>query len=317
MMSSEQNPTPRWLHYWAVLTVCATLALLFLGANVTTLQVGMADPDWPSHPLHLFFTTRSDAGYLIEHSHRLAGYVVGCCIIVLTAGLWLAEPRRWVRGMGTLALAGVIAQGVLGGYRVKLNALFGTDLALIHGCFAQLVFALLVGIALVTSRVWTRAPSAREPGLGRLTVHAALLVYGQIILGAFLRHTHKSIAQRLHFLGAFLVVAMLVWLVAAARKSQDRRLRTAVVVVVSILCFQVALGVEAWMSRFGSGVPVELQVPLRPSITNGLVRTFHFLGGSVLFATTVAMAFLACQKREARSGSQPTPREESVLEGVA
>src|SRR5260370_30565774 len=127
-MSSDLTPeTPGpspWLHRWAVLTVCATVGLLLLGANVTTLKVGMPDPDWRTHPLHLFFASRDKVqqmgglGYVIEHSHRLAGYVVGCCVIVLCVWLWRVEPRRWVRWLGTAALLGVIFQGVLGGLRV-------------------------------------------------------------------------------------------------------------------------------------------------------------------------------------------------------
>jgi heme a synthase len=45
---------PRWLHYWALLTVCAALPLLLLGAEVTTKQVGMVDPDWPTYPWQLW-----------------------------------------------------------------------------------------------------------------------------------------------------------------------------------------------------------------------------------------------------------------------
>ena len=43
---------PRWLHWWAVFTACAALPLVLLGAEVTTKQVGMVDPQgfrapWP------------------------------------------------------------------------------------------------------------------------------------------------------------------------------------------------------------------------------------------------------------------------------
>ena len=56
-----------------------------------------------------------------EHSHRAAGYLVGCCVIILACGLWRSETRRWVRWLGMAALAGVVVQGLLGGFRVKLN----------------------------------------------------------------------------------------------------------------------------------------------------------------------------------------------------
>jgi heme A synthase len=146
---------PRWLHWCAVLTVCATVPLLFLGAEVTTKGVGMTDPVGYRHPWEI--VQRFGEAYFglrLEYGHRLAGFTVGLCAIVLAAGLWLFEPRRGVRWAGTLALALVCAQGLLGRFRVDLNALVGPDLAMVHGWFAQLVIAALVSVALFTSRGW-------------------------------------------------------------------------------------------------------------------------------------------------------------------
>src|SRR5947209_6042571 len=110
--SLRTQAAPRWLHAWALLTVCATFVLLFLGSVVTTFRVGMADPIWPTYPWHLLLISWDEpsAGFLVEHSHRLAGYVVGCCIIVLTLGIWMTSTRRWLQGLGAAALVGVIAQ---------------------------------------------------------------------------------------------------------------------------------------------------------------------------------------------------------------
>ena len=61
----------------------------------------------------------------------------------------LGDPRRWVRGLGLLAVLLVSVQGLIGGLRVVL---LQDALAIVHGCLAQLFFALLVGIAVVTGR---------------------------------------------------------------------------------------------------------------------------------------------------------------------
>src|SRR5439155_9281591 len=161
---TEPSPSPRWLHCWALVTVCATMALLTLAAVVTTFRVGMADPIWPTYPWHMLLISYDEPrpGFIIEHTHRLAGYIDGCCVIVLAMGLWRYHARRWLGWLGMAALAGVIVQGLLGGFRVSLNALVGTDLALVHGLFAQLVFALLVSVALFTSRRWS-APMGLPP----------------------------------------------------------------------------------------------------------------------------------------------------------
>src|SRR4051812_13307974 len=143
------NPTspppapPRWLHAWALLTVAATLPLLFLGAEVTTKSAGMADPvgfRWPQEIVRLL-ADATGPGLQIEYSHRLAGFTVGTCVIILALGLWLADPRRWVRWVGILVLALVVTQGLIGRFRVDFNALFGKTAALVHGCFAQVVIA--------------------------------------------------------------------------------------------------------------------------------------------------------------------------------
>ncbi len=119
---------------WSLMTVCATLVLLLLGAVVKTFEVGMADPVWPTTPWYLLFISWQEpsAGFLIEHAHRFAGWIVGCLIIVLTVALWRQEARAWVRWLGLAALICVIIQGVLGGMRVVLNEWFGKDFAINH-----------------------------------------------------------------------------------------------------------------------------------------------------------------------------------------
>ena len=150
----ETRFAPCWLHAWSVLTACATVALLALGAVVTTFQVGMADPIWPTVALApgAHRLARAESGF--RHRAFAIGwpaYVVGCCVIVLTVGLLLSARRSWLKWLGVAALAGVIVQGLLGGFRVVLHAWLGTKLAIIHGCFAQIVFSLLVSLAVVTS----------------------------------------------------------------------------------------------------------------------------------------------------------------------
>src|SRR5262249_39953950 len=154
-----------------------------------------------------------EIGLLIEHSHRLIGFMVGTCVIGLAASLWIFEKRRWIRVLGVAALVGICIQGLLGIYRVNLNAVMGRELALIHGCFAQLVFATLVSIAVCTSRRWTdpagvehHAPLGSEslaPGLRRWSIVTAGLIYLQVVLGALVRHTSSSFGQRAHLVAAF------------------------------------------------------------------------------------------------------------------
>jgi cytochrome c oxidase assembly protein subunit 15 len=308
-------PAPRWLHGWAVLTVVATAVLLALGAVVTTFRVGMADPVWPTAPWYLFFISwrEPSAGFLIEHSHRLAGYVVGCCAIVLAAGLFVSARCRGLPWLGLAALLGVTAQGLLGGFRVKLNALAGTDLAAVHGCFAQVVFSLLVSLALLTSgRVPAAALGPAEGGrLRRLALLVTALAFLQLVWGALVRHTSGPLAQRAHLLTAFAVVAAAAWLARAALASGAGRrvLGPALAVLGALLAAQLFLGVEAWMNKFAGVALPELQ-PVTAS--QAVIRTGHVLVGSWVLASAVVLALLAHRAaRAAVPDEAPAPSTDS------
>jgi cytochrome c oxidase assembly protein subunit 15 len=302
-----------------VFTVCATVALLTLGAVVTTFRVGMADPVWPTYPWHLLLISYEEPrpGYLIEHTHRLAGYIVGCCVIVLALGLWRYHGRRWLGWLGLVALAGVILQGLLGGFRVLLHALVGTDLAVIHGLFAQLVFALLVSLALFTAPSWAAPPVAAPVGADRVwrwSIWTALLVYVQLIFGAILRHTYATFAQHTHILVAVLVVAAVAWLLKMVVDQPDgeKHLTLLAGVFAALVGVQVFLGIEALLPRLSTpGLPEAQMV----TIGQGILRTAHFVLGSLIFATAVAVSLWA---RRGLAVAEPLPKKTArCLEGVA
>jgi len=288
----HQHPTPRWLHWWAVGTVCATFVLLALGSIVTTFRVGMADPIWPTYPWHLLLISWAEPrpGFVIEHSHRAAGYIVGCLTIVLAAGLILGDQRRTLKWLGAAALAGVIVQGLIGGFRVLLHARMGIDLAMIHGTFAQLVFSCLVVIALLTSTTWMQlGQSAAAKSLRRVSIITVCLMFAQIAAGALLRHTFSPLGQRLHLLFAFVATAAAVWLLKSIYDSRERALRTPAWVLGGLLGLQIMLGMEAWLKRFNGVVPPELQ---HVSIAQAVTITAHVLNGFCLLATTVVISLV-------------------------
>jgi heme a synthase len=298
-----------WLHRWAVLTACATFVLLLLGAVVTTFRVGMADPIWPTYPWHLLLVPWEEPrpGFLVEHSHRLAGYIVGCCVIVLAIGLWrndrrLADASGWsamntnpkrergrgIRWLGVAALTGVIVQGLLGGFRVILDRYLGNNLALIHGCFAQLVFGMLVILAALTATP-VSLPSTglgtRNTRLAGVSLATCVLVYLQIIFGALFRHTYSAWGQRGHLLTAFAVVAAGAWVIKETidLPVRDRRLKFAVACLGALVVLQLVLGVEAWMVRM-TAVDVAWQA---------VIRTGHVLVGSLIFAAALVTTLQA------------------------
>lgn len=318
MQSSDEHLVlPRWLHRWALLTVIATVVLLFLGSVVTTFRVGMADPVWPTYPWHLLLISWEEPspGFIIEHAHRLAGYVVGCCVIVLAAGLWRAESRAWVRRLGLLALLVIIIQGLLGGFRVRLHEILGGSLALIHGCFAQLVFSLLVSLAVVTSPRWLAGHSCEaENHAGRVqrwALGTVLLICLQIVLGALLRHTDSGLGQRGHLLMAFAVVLAVAWLwKLALDEPSDKTLLRPVLILAAAVAIQVLLGVEAWIGRFLTELPSEYQ---QLTFSQAALRTAHVLMGYVILASAVVVAW----RSHRQLGADLQWRVSSNLEGAA
>jgi hypothetical protein len=113
---------------------------------------------------------------------------------------------------------------------------------------------------------------------------------------------------------AFAAVAVLVWLakLVLAERLGHRGLVRAIAFLAALVVVQLTLGVETWISRFGSGVLPELQ---RPSLSQGLLRTSHFLVGTLVFAQTVIAALWA--HRQSLSNSETTTVPVGSVEGGA
>ncbi len=314
--SPFSGPTSTWVHAWAVFTVLATLPLLVLGAEVTTKGVGMADPEGWRFPWEMLQTwAEANLGLRIEHGHRLAGMIVGLSVIVLNALLWFREPRLWVRGVGVLALVLVIAQGLLGKYRVDLNALVGRDLALVHGLFAQVVIATLFSLVLFTSRRWCadRAETPVSPKLRRTTAVLAVVVYGQLILGGVVRHTDWLIGPRGHLMGAFLVLGIATLAIIRMLEAEHReRFGFWAKLLMVLLTVQIVLGMEAWLARFFVPSADLPQLRSMPGVADWF-RSVHYVVGTLVFATTVMVTLVAQRRTIAEPILEPVRR----LEGVA
>ncbi len=189
------------LYVLALFLTVATFPLIFIGGLVTSHGAGLAVPDWPNsygYNMFLFPPSKWVGNIWYEHFHRLYASFIGLLSIGLCCWAWFGDRRRRVRWLATAVLAGVIFQGVLGGLRVVLVNL---DLAIVHACVAQAFFCLCALVAIVTSRWWADAPDlsqSKEHPAGRRIVRfaivAVLVVYGQLIVGALMRHHQAGLA---------------------------------------------------------------------------------------------------------------------------
>jgi cytochrome c oxidase assembly protein subunit 15 len=327
----EIPPSP-WPHRWAVALACATFPLLWVGGLVTTTDAGMAVPDWPTtfgYNLFLYpWTTWLAAPWdlFVEHGHRLLGAAVGIVSIALLAVLWRCDKRRWIRHLGLAALALVILQGVLGGMRVRLDE---RTLAMLHGCTGPLFFATTIALAVVTSRRWHLGPagsaSTVEPHASfrhfrRLAVVVCILVYLQIMLGAVLRHVPVAaepatfaLAVRFHlFLAAILTlhVVLLVQLLLY-RAPGLQPLAGLAYLLAALLLIQLSLGAATWIVKFAAPAWAPDWITAgRAAIEDGgwlqtHIITAHVAVGSLLFATSLALALYALRFMPGSNSSMP------------
>ena len=272
-------------HVWSLplarVTAGATLGLIMAGGLVTTTGAGLAVPDWPTtfgENLFLFPWSRMVGGVLVEHSHRLLGVVVGCLTLGLGAAVWLEDRRDSARGLAGAAVALVAIQGLVGGLRVVLVR---DVLALIHGCLAQAFFALLAALVVVTGvrgRVTTAPGSPERPGRGlaALAGLATIVVYGQIVLGAFATHEGWVLG---HVGGAVVAVAGVAALTGAALGAPDPTFVRPGRFLGLLLLVQVALGLGAYLVRFTDvalpgGEPLAIALPvLHRGVSAGILGT--------------------------------------------
>ncbi len=181
MISSTSNRKP----FFAAMAVAFPMFfLIWLGGLVTTQDAGMAVPDWPgtygynmfAYPLSAWLYGPIDL--CVEHGHRLLASFVGLLSIVFCVVAWRFEPRRWVKWIAIGLLLCIISQGILGGLRVLMDA---RTLAMIHGCFAPLVFAFACSAVLVTSKSWrdplgiSKTPLQPRKGFGSFSKSKPLL----------------------------------------------------------------------------------------------------------------------------------------------
>ncbi len=184
----------RWLHRFAVFTAGATLFLIMAGGLVTSTGSGLSVPDWPLSYGMIF--PPMVGGIFYEHGHRMIATLVGFLTVVLAIWLHLREPRKWVRNIGLVALLAVIVQGVLGGLTVIF--LLPTGVSVAHASLAQTFFCLTLSIAVFTSQSWkecVEASGSSETKSGkRPALLATAVIYIQLIIGAFVRHTESGLA---------------------------------------------------------------------------------------------------------------------------
>jgi cytochrome c oxidase assembly protein subunit 15 len=318
---------PRWLHRLAMLAVCLVWPLIWVGGLVTTYDAGMAVPDWPgTYGYNLFLYPWSTWLFgpfdlFIEHGHRLLGAVVGFVSIGMVVAAVRSENRRWVIGLSIGILLAVISQGLLGGVRVLLS---DRTVAMIHGCFGPVVFALCCIAAAVTSdRWWQRrrasgaegSPKPLGGGTLSLAVLAVLLSYTQLVLGAQLRHVQPMTPPRMftllvamHIVTAFVLWGLTPILFGTVRRCGDLTLSRPAGWLIWFVGAQVLLGTGTWIVNYGwpsvlAFLPFGEGFLVRSKgFVDSVIVTAHVAVGSLILATAAVVLVQALRQRAVARG---------------
>jgi heme a synthase len=277
------------LFRFAVFVVCWTIVLLTAGALVTSEDAALAVPDWPLSYGSL--TPPMVGGIAFEHTHRVLAAILGMFIVVLAVWLWAKDERRWMKYLGLAAVAGVIFQGVLGGLTVL--ELLKYWLPVMHAVTAEIMFAVLVSIAVFTSRWWLGETATYEDsGSGFGSIHTivtlnSVLIFVQVLLGAGFRHRYISLLP--HVIGSVCVLGMVIYtaIVLRRRFSAAPEMVKARKLLHAIVGTQFLLGLIAYYARVTTANAPE---PVAFMVGSTVV---HTVVGAVLFATSIYVVILS------------------------
>ena len=258
-------PFAPWRHRLSVLLVAATLALIFVGGLVTSTGSGLSVPDWPLS--YGMLMPPMVGGVFFEHGHRMVASAVGFLTLVLAVWTARAERRAPLRRLAWAALAAVIAQGVLGGLTVIY--LLPTPISVTHACLAQAFFCITIALAYLTSREWLAVTPAWEDraGVRGAAMAATAAVFGQLVLGAVMRHIGAGLAvpdfprmygrwvppaeileqapvavHLAHRAGALVVLFFVLRLALRASRDGDGRLARPAQIALGLVFAQIGLG---------------------------------------------------------------------------
>lgn len=190
-VATETAITPIVLRKFTKFVAFSTLFLVFAGAMVTSTGSGLAVPDWPLSYGMVF--PPMVGGIFYEHGHRMIAATVGFLTVLQAIWLQRREPKRFLRILGWCAVGAVIVQGLLGGLTVLF--LLPPAISIAHAGLAEIFFCLNVSIAFFASRWYGRIRNTERGDAPRGEATALVgIIYGQILLGALMRHLGAGLA---------------------------------------------------------------------------------------------------------------------------
>lgn len=239
------------------------------------------------------------------------GGALQASLLAAVAGLLLlALVHPWRRGPRAIAAVihlAIIGQGLLGGSRVLENS---QQLAFLHGSAAQLVFLLVAMGVVITSPRYRSAEPAPGRGPVGLAALATGLVYAQVVLGAWLRHTGRATPLLMHLVFAFAAVGAALALARALRRAADEGseaghdrapLRRLSAWILGLVAVQVLLGLAslAAIQLLSGGFTGPV------TVTEAVTASAHVLAGALLLGSCAAAGLWSARLVAPRPAHHP------------
>jgi heme a synthase len=301
---------PDWLLTFGCTACLATLLLISVGGLVTGFRAGMAVSDWPNtfgSNMFLYPLAKMTGGVFYEHAHRLLGALVG--FTALTFAVLVTNDRRSPTALILVWIVGfcVLLQGVMGGIRVTDNS---PHLAVIHGFFAHVVLAGMIGVTVLLSPPYSSRsavmdfitaerdeylpfPSELDRFLAALLV---LAILGQTLLGTLVRQMGMGLMVHISAAMLVAVLAVVVGVRLWGLYPHVAVFARGGVTLIGVVVLQIVLGATALIFRTppaaASPSAEQLQAhaeELLPA-THALLTTAHQSTAAVLLGTATLLA---------------------------
>ena len=211
--------------------------------------------------------------------HRIVASIIAVLVIGLAIWLTVVEKRAWLRRMGWIVVAGVIAEAGLG----EMSGTPSPFVSALHAFLAPLLLASVVAIAVGTSKSWQHPPVCLPdkgwPPLRGVAKYTLILVVIQVALGALFRYDFIGVMT--HIIGALIVAIFILVLVVCVTMMQEHpTLRPAAITLGVVIFVQIFLGLT--VISMGSA---------KTNKTAALVfAVTHVVLGAITLATTVVVA---------------------------
>lgn len=306
-----------WRSRFAWITALTYLPLIAVGGVVTTTDSGLAVPDAVTSygAISVLFPIKlmAEPRIFFEHSHRLFGTLAGFTTLVLMIRVLASEPRKLPKMLSIVLFIAVALQGYMGIIRVADQSSF---FAIIHGVFAQLVFALALVTAIILSNSWNfAAPSDETIAIAKRTRTMMLLTFIalviQLCLGAVTRHLNSGHAMRTHLGFAFIVVILVIIGGALCMRTgkvdqTGKSIRPFGMILHGVVILQFTLGFAvlglAWEGEDAPAIKAAADLADAPPIETipTLVTTAHHIIGALVLASAAGALVWAIKLASSR-----------------